>query len=59
MNHIWARYADKRYGAVMRALSLRLALSRAALWLEVLVRRFWGWAGRSGCFRAPRPESSR
>ncbi|MGE4612479.1 MAG: DUF4175 family protein [Paracoccaceae bacterium] len=42
MNHIWARYADKRYGGVMRALRLRLALSRAALWLEVLTRRFWG-----------------
>ena len=41
MNQLWARNVDKRYGSIMRALRLRLALSRGALWLEVLVRRFW------------------
>ncbi len=41
MNQLWARYVDKRYGSIMRALRFRLALSRAALWLEILARRFW------------------
>jgi hypothetical protein len=41
MNQLWARYVDKRYGSIIRALRLRLALSRGALWLEILVRRFW------------------
>ena len=41
MNQLWAGYVDKRYGSIIRALRLRLALSRGALWLEVLVRRFW------------------
>jgi uncharacterized protein (TIGR02302 family) len=41
MNQLWARYVDKRYGSIIRALRLRLALSRGALWLETLVRRFW------------------
>ncbi len=41
MNQLWARYVDTRYGSIIRALRLRLALSRGALWLEVLVRRFW------------------
>ena len=41
MNQLWARYVDKRYGSIIRALRLQLALSRGALWLEILVRRFW------------------
>ncbi len=41
MNQLWAGYVDSRYGSIIRALRLRLALSRVALWLEVLVRRFW------------------
>ncbi len=41
MNQLWAGYVDKRYGSIIRALRLRLALSRGALWLEILVRRFW------------------
>ncbi len=41
MNQLWAGYVDNRYGSVIRALRLRLALSRGALWLEILVRRFW------------------
>ncbi|MBL4873825.1 MAG: DUF4175 family protein [Rhodobacteraceae bacterium] len=41
MNQLWAGYVDNRYGRIMRALRFRLALSRGALWLEILVRRFW------------------
>ena len=41
MNQIWQRYADKRYVGILRALRQRILLSRAALWLEVLSRRFW------------------
>lgn len=41
MNQLWARYADKRYVDILRALRLKVALSRGAMWLEILVRRFW------------------
>jgi len=41
MNQLWQRYADKRYVGILRALRQRILLSRAALWLEVLSRRFW------------------
>ncbi|OUS04398.1 hypothetical protein A9Q96_15745 [Rhodobacterales bacterium 52_120_T64] len=41
MNRLWAGYVDNRYGSIIRKLRVRLALSRGALWLEVLVRQFW------------------
>ena len=41
MNQLWAGYVDKRYGSIIRKLRLRLVLSRGALWMEMLVRRFW------------------
>ena len=42
MNQIWARYADDRYIALLRALRVRIVLSRAALWSEILAQRLWG-----------------
>lgn len=41
MNVLLTRYADKRYVKILRASRRKLALSRGALLLENLVRRFW------------------
>lgn len=41
MNVLQTRYADKRYVKILRASRRKLALSRGALLLENLVRRFW------------------